>query len=86
MTLNSSGGTGSRAEITCKVNDGDHEVITHQNRSLAGGGGESGAIPLSGIADLAADDTVEVWIENEDNDDAYVIENCNLSVVQIGGT
>lgn len=86
MTLNSSAGIASKALITCEVNDGDHEVITHQERSLAGGGGESGAITLSGIADLAANDTVEVWIEDEDTDSDYIVENCNLSVVQKGGT
>ncbi len=86
MTMNSSGGSGAKIEVMCKKNNGAADILVHQDQDFSGGGSESHSIALSGIADLAANDTVEVWIENEDNDDDYVVEDCSLSVVQIGGT
>jgi hypothetical protein len=86
MTLNSIAGAGSIAEISCKKNNGNADVIIHMDRSLAGGGSERGVISLSGIADLAVNDTIEVWIENETNTQNYIVEDCSLSLVQTGGT
>ena len=86
VTINSVGGIGSVVEMTCKKNNGASSILVHMDRNLAGGGGESGCASLSGIADLAANDTVEFWVENETNTQNYVIEDCQMSVVQIGGT
>ena len=85
-TVNSVAGAASRFEMTCKKNNGASEIITHINRNLAGGGGESGVISMSGIADLAANDTIEVWIENETNTQNYVVEDISLAVFMLGGT
>lgn len=86
MTVNSSGGTGALVEFEVMKNNGDSSIIPHQDRTFAGGGGESGCLTLTGIADLAATDTIEVWATNEDNDDDFVVEDICLSAFQIGGT
>ena len=85
-TINSISGASSRAEITVRKNNGVAQIIPHVDRNLAGGGGESGVISISGMASLAAGDTVEVWIENETNTQNYVVQDIGLSVMQIGGT
>jgi hypothetical protein len=41
---------------------------------------------LSGIIDLAVNDTIEVWIWNNTNADDIIIDDINLSLVQVGGT
>ena len=86
MTVNSSGGTGALVEFEVMKNNGDSRIIPHQDRTFAGGGGESGCLTLTGIADLAATDTIEVWATNEDNDDDIVVEDICLSAFQVGGT
>ena len=85
MTLNSVAGAGSVAEVSCKKNNGNSDLICHMDRTLSGGGGESGVVSLSGIATLDVNDTVEVWIENETNTQNYVVEDCCLSLFQICG-
>jgi hypothetical protein len=84
-TVNSIAGAASKLEITCKKNNGTSDVIPHMDRNMAGGGGEAGVISMSGIADLAVNDTIEIWIENETNTQNYVVEDISLSLVQIGG-
>ncbi len=58
----------------------------HAHRNLSGGGSDFGAMTLSGIIDLAEDDTVEVWMWNETNTANIIIDNITLSLIQIGGT
>jgi hypothetical protein len=41
---------------------------------------------LSGIIDLAVNDTIEVWIWNNTNADDIIIDDINLSLIQCGGT
>lgn len=57
----------------------------HSHRDLSGGGGEVGAVALSGIIDLDVNDTVEVWIKNTTGTENYIIEDITLSITQIGG-
>ncbi|MCH8244422.1 hypothetical protein IIB97_00860 [Patescibacteria group bacterium] len=86
VTLNSVGGAGSTAEMEVQKNNGNVRVGSlHDDRTLSGGGAESGAITLTGIANLSVDDTIEVWIRNESNTQNYVVEDITLSIIQIGG-
>ena len=55
----------------------------HAHRKLAGGGGDIGSISVSGLASLTLDDTLEVWLANEDNATNLLLEDANLSVVRI---
>jgi hypothetical protein len=85
-TVNSIAGASSKFEMSCKKNNGASDIIPHMDRNIAGGGGQAGVVSLSGIADLAANDTVEIWIENETNTQNYVVEDISLAVMQLGGT
>ena len=58
----------------------------HGHRQLTGGGGDVGSVSLSGIIDLAVNDTVEVWVWNEDSTDDLVVEDITLTLYQLGGT
>jgi len=83
-TVNSIAGAASRFQMTVEKNNGATTITgLHVDRNLAGGSGESGAVSISGVATLAASDTIEMWIENETNTQNYVVENINLSVVQV---
>ncbi|RLC77028.1 MAG: hypothetical protein DRJ03_27545, partial [Chloroflexi bacterium] len=85
-TVNSVGGTSSRFEMDVRKNNGATAVgALHCDRNMPGGGASSGVISMSGIATLAVNDTIEVWIENEDNTTDYVVEDITLTVIQIGG-
>jgi len=86
-TINSGAGAASKFEMTVQKNNGNAEVgALHCNRNLAGGGGVAGVISMSGLAPgLVANDTIEVWIENETNTVNYVIEDITLTLFQVGG-
>ena len=58
----------------------------HAHRNLSGGLSDHGSISMSGIIDLAATDTVEVWCWNATNTNNIVIDDITLSLLQIGGT
>lgn len=58
----------------------------HTNRKLAGGGGDTGSISMSGIIDAADNDTMELWLWNVDSTDNIVVDDVTLSLVMIGGT
>lgn len=58
----------------------------HTNRKL-GAGGDIGSASMSGIIDLAENDTVELWMEHAEGVNKNItIQDCTLSLVQIGGT
>jgi hypothetical protein len=80
-TVNSVAATPTRFEMTVQKNNGASVVGSLKcHRNLGGGGGEAGVISMSGIATLAASDTVEVWLENETNTDNYTVINIDLSM------
>jgi len=84
-TVNSVAGAASRFEMTVQKNNGAAAVgALHVDRNIAGGGGVAGSVSMSGIATLAASDTIEVWLENETNTANYVVEDITLSVVRVG--
>lgn len=88
MSISSAGGGGAD-DIGFAVykNNGATEFANlHGHRKLAGGGGDRGSCTMSGIIDLAVNDTIEVWIWNEDSTDNLVVDDITLSLCQIGGT
>lgn len=87
-TISSAGGGGADTiGLAVYVNNGATlQSNCHAHRKLAGGGGDIGSVSISGICTFAASDTVELWIWNEDSTDDVVVDDCTLSVVQIGGT
>lgn len=84
--LSTGGGGADNYGYSVYKNNGATEFANlHGQRDLTGGGGDEGSISLSGILDLAATDTVEVWIWNNTNTDDVIVDDINLSLVQIGG-
>lgn len=53
-------------------------------RELSGSGGDTGSLSLSGICDLAENDTIEVWLWNNTNNNNVVVDNITLSIIKIG--
>jgi len=88
ITIESTGAGGADTiGISLYKNNGATEYPNvHAHRRLAGGGGDVGSASLSGIVDLAVNDTIELWTWNEDGADDVVVDDVTLSLVQIGGT
>lgn len=79
------GGADTIGYSVYKNNGATEFADLHGQRDLSGGGGDEGSISLSGIIDLAVNDTIEVWIWNNDSTDDIVVDDINLSLVQVGG-
>jgi len=87
ISASSAGGTAYVAGFAIYKNNGATEFANcHAHRNLSGGGGDAGSISISGMIDLAAADTIEVWCWNETNTNNIVIGDITLSLLQIGGT
>ena len=80
------GGSDNYGYSVYKNNGATQFFNLHGQRDLTGGGGDEGSMTLSGIIDLAVNDTIEVWIWNNTNADDIVIDDINLSLVMVGGT
>ena len=79
------GGAADTVSTEIRKNSGTTSFSNlHTHRKLAGGGGDIGSISVSGIAKFSIDDTVEVWITNDDNATDLLLADANLSVVRIG--
>jgi len=79
-TINSVGGGASKFRFKCMKNNGATQLLVPMERNLAGGGGESGVISLSGHVLLSAGDTVECWIRNLTGTENYLIPNISLAI------
>jgi hypothetical protein len=68
------------------INNGVTQMTNvHSSRNLGGGAGDTGSASLSGIIDLSATDTVELWCNTDSASDRDVtLEDVTLSVVRIG--
>ena len=80
------GGTDHVGASLYKNNGTTEFPNVHTNRKLAGGGGDTGSISMSGIIDTADNDTIELWLWNADSTDNIVVDDVTLSLVQVGGT
>lgn len=87
LSVSSAGGGADDMGYSLWKNNGTVEFENlHTHRQMSGGAGDRASISLSGIVDVAANDTLEVWLWNEDNTEGVVIDDITLSVFQIGGT
>jgi hypothetical protein len=57
----------------------------HSHRFFSGGGSDIGSVALSGISDLTVGDTIEIWLHNETNTTSIIVEDVNMSLMQVGG-
>jgi hypothetical protein len=55
-------------------------------RNLAGGGGDAGSISISGMMDLAVNDTIELWVRNTSNTSDIIFKEANITITQVAGT
>ncbi|HDY66403.1 MAG TPA: hypothetical protein ENH85_01280 [Candidatus Scalindua sp.] len=80
------GGAADTVGIEIRKNNGTITFSNlHAHRKLAGGGGDIGSISVSGLISVSKGDTIEVWITNEDNATNLLLEDADLSIIQIGG-
>jgi hypothetical protein len=86
-TILSGAGLSADYECEARVNNGATAFKNiHFHRQMAGGGGDIGAAPAHGYADLAVNDTVEVWVRNVTNTTNLTFANITLTVEQKTGT
>jgi len=85
VSLSSTGGTAYVVGFSLYKNNGGTEFPNvHANRNLAGAGGDTGSMSMSGIIDLAVNDTIELWCWNETNTNNIVIQDVTLSLIYVG--
>jgi hypothetical protein len=56
----------------------------HSNRSLSGGGSDTGSMSMSGIISATANDTLELWVWNETNTNNVILEDATMSFNYLG--
>lgn len=79
-------GAGGADEFGFEVRVGGNvENNLHAHRQMAGGGVDVGSVNMSGIVNIADNEAIEIYCTNEDTTDDVLIEDCSLSVIQIGG-
>ena len=68
-------------------NNGATRLTNLQICRKLGAGGDVGSVAVTGIVDLAANDTLEVWLEQSSGVDKDItVVNACLTATQIGGT
>lgn len=87
MAVENGAGASHKVDASVWKNNGATEFInTHTHRDLAAGS-DVGSMSLSGIIDLAVNDTIEVWLDTDrGSDSAVTVEDITLSLVMVGGT
>jgi len=87
ISCTSTGGSAYTMGFSVWKNNGATEFANCiVERSLSGGGSDTGSLSISGLIDLAANDTIELWCWNATNTNNIIIENVTLSLVCVGGT
>ena len=85
ITASGAGGDTDRFGFSLYKNNGATEFPqVHGHETMAGGAGDINDIALTGIIDAAANDTIEIWVWNEDDTDNLTIDDISLTLVQIG--
>jgi hypothetical protein len=81
-------GGGAADNVSLEIRKNNGTVIfnnLHSHRLLAGGGGDIGSMSVSGgLSSLAIDDTIELWLTNEDNATNILVSDANILIVRIG--
>ena len=79
------GGAADTIDMEIRTNNGVTRFNNlHTHRKLAGGGGDIGSMSMSGLAALAATDTVELWLSNDDNATNILVADANISITLKG--
>ncbi len=87
ITASGVGGDQDKFGFSLYKNNGATEFPNvHSHETMAGGVGDINDLNMSGIVDLAVDDTIEIWLWNEDDTDNILIDDVSLNLMQLGGT
>lgn len=86
MTSNNNAAQTHVVDMSVWKNDGQTELQNvHSHRTLSGGSGDIGAMPMSGLAVLAASDTLEMWMTTGDaGDRSITVEDVTLTAIMVG--
>lgn len=63
-------------------NNGATQITTRFSRKI-GAGGDVGSVTCSGLATLAAGDTIELWIQNETAADDCIVTDGNIAIFSV---
>ncbi len=86
-TIQNTAGAGHVVDLSAWINNGATELENVHGHRTLGAGTEVGAIPASGIADLAVNDTVEVWLDTSSGvNRTVIVEDITLTILQLAGT
>jgi hypothetical protein len=77
-----SGGANDTISFAAFKNNGATKLGTRATRKL-GAGGDVGAASVSMIESLSANDTIEMWAQNEDDTDAVTFQDVCLMVSKV---
>ena len=81
----STGGAAGEYGFSVWVNDGGVEKANlHAHQDWPAGGGVAASVAICGIATFAANDTVELWVWNEDAGNSIIINDISLSMMYLG--
>ncbi len=87
ITASGAGGDQDKFGFSLYKNNGTTEFPNvHGHETMAGGAGDINDIMLVGLIDVAVNDTIEVWVWNEDDTDDLTIDDIGLTLIQVGGT
>lgn len=68
-------------------NNGGTQLTNLQTHRKLGASGDVGSATVSGFADLAVNDTVEVWFQQSEGVNKNItVKDCTLTVTMVGGT
>jgi hypothetical protein len=87
ISVSNQAGASHKIEVSAWKNNGNAQFNNvHSDRTL-GAGTDTGSITMSGIIDLAVNDTIEIWADTDRASNSDVrFEDITLSLLQIGGT
>lgn len=74
-----SGGSSDTYSFAIFKNNGATQLGARTTRKL-GTGGDVGSASVQAIADLTSGDTIELWMQNEDDTSAATVQDCSLIV------
>ncbi len=88
ISIDSVAGAAAKFGLSAYINNGATELANiHKHQNFAGGGGQAMGVTLGpGVVDLAASDTIELWVWNETNTQNVLLSDVTMVVEQVAGT
>lgn len=78
------GGKDDQYEVQIYKNDGATALPNLYSTRFINNTGEYGSVSISGLADFAVNDSIELWIRDVTNNTDAILKDVNLSLIQIG--